>query len=380
MHIFEDLKPYICTFAGCKDELAQFPNRAGWAEHEFSQHRVTLSWSCPNCPQNFTNIPAWHSHVEEAHGHRFSGRQFEIAKEMAYKIEATRIEEAECPLCRIVVGKPRRGFVKHVARHMEETALMALPRNIEEDSDEDSVTSDYPSLEESRENPQAEIEVRRSLSSASPQPAAEEHIRTKAPPQRRPNRSLSRISTTVITEEDSDPAESSEAIVEQHQPRGSLIASRVAAGSNRLRSITSDLAEFDPPGYSMGRVDAMGPPSDEYPIPPPPKWLTSALVPLEQKYPDDRFEAIMRYTAVDIITDLPVTIRPDETPPENIKFMYYPRIKCEDCPGELYTPGPGTGTDNFEIHLMNKLHRAKVESWGRSRGAVPCQGSGATRG
>ena len=41
--------------------------------------------------------------------------------------------------------------------------------------------------------------------------------------------------------------------------------------------------------------------------------------------------------------------------------MYYPRIKCKDCPGKLYTPGPEMGVNNFEVHLRNKLHREKVD-------------------
>ena len=138
MHIFADLQPYICTFADCEDELAQFPNRAAWAEHEFSQHRITQSWSCPKCPQAFISVSGWQSHIQEKHFLFFSGHNCNVAKDMAHRTEATRIEDEECPLCRIVVGKPRRAFVKHVGRHMEEIALMALPRNVEEDSEEEN--------------------------------------------------------------------------------------------------------------------------------------------------------------------------------------------------------------------------------------------------
>ena len=152
MHIFADLQPYICTFADCEDELAQFPNRAAWAEHEFSQHRITQSWSCPECPQAFTSISGWQSHIQHRHCLVFSGPNLNVAKDMAYKTEATRVEDAECPLCRTVVGKPRRAFVKHVARHMEEIALMALPRNVEDDSEEGSVSTDRTSPEGSRTN------------------------------------------------------------------------------------------------------------------------------------------------------------------------------------------------------------------------------------
>ena len=76
----------------------------------------------------------------------------------------------------------------------------------------------------------------------------------------------------------------------------------------------------------------------------------------------------MRYTAVSTVTDMPISLRPNEPSPPDTKFMYYPRIKCLDCPGKLYTPGPETGVNNFEVHLKNRLHREKVERRVRDRG------------
>ena len=72
----------------------------------------------------------------------------------------------------------------------------------------------------------------------------------------------------------------------------------------------------------------------------------------------------MRYTAVSLETDLPVPMRmnADGKPPDDVKLMYYPRIKCLDCPGKLYTPGPETGVNNFEVHLRNRVHREKVDA------------------
>ena len=92
----------------------------------------------------------------------------------------------------------------------------------------------------------------------------------------------------------------------------------------------------------------------------------------------------MRYTAVSTITDMPISLRPNElrpnepSPPDT-KFMYYPRIKCLDCPGKLYTPGPETGVNNFEVHLKNRLHREKVERRVRERGRGRSAGPEATR-
>ncbi|KAL8681567.1 MAG: hypothetical protein Q9186_002307 [Xanthomendoza sp. 1 TL-2023] len=110
----------------------------------------------------------------------------------------------------------------------------------------------------------------------------------------------------------------------------------------------------------IGRVDAAGPPGPEHPIPAPPSWLTQALHRLQQSYPEDAFEGTMRYTAVSLTTDQPIALTKDQ-PQEDVKYMFYPRIKCKDCPGKLYTPGPEMGVNNFEVHLKNRLHREKVE-------------------
>ena len=73
----------------------------------------------------------------------------------------------------------------------------------------------------------------------------------------------------------------------------------------------------------------------------------------------------MRYTAVSTVTGLPtghasVTETELEQPVDR-SFMYYPRIRCLDCPRKLYATGPGDASvANFEIHLRNKIHIANV--------------------
>ena len=69
----------------------------------------------------------------------------------------------------------------------------------------------------------------------------------------------------------------------------------------------------------------------------------------------------MRYTAVSTDTDEPFTLRPNTSPPPNTKYCYYPRIKCKDCPGKLYTPDVTLGVNNFEVHLKNRHHRDRVQ-------------------
>ena len=55
--------------------------------------------------------------------------------------------------------------------------------------------------------------------------------------------------------------------------------------------------------------------------------------------------------------------------------MYLPRIRCHDCPGKLYSPGPETTVGNFEVHLKNRQHRERVD--GRvAGGSSAASGSG----
>jgi SWI/SNF-related matrix-associated actin-dependent regulator of chromatin subfamily B protein 1 len=98
--------------------------------------------------------------------------------------------------------------------------------------------------------------------------------------------------------------------------------------------------------------------------PPPPAWLTSVLTTLHQKYQHDSFAATMKHTAVN--RETLAVIRPDQLPqdgslPDHVKYQFLPRIKCNDCPGKLYTAGPEHTVENFEVHLKNKMHKERVE-------------------
>ncbi|KAI0402594.1 SNF5-domain-containing protein [Xylaria palmicola] len=120
-------------------------------------------------------------------------------------------------------------------------------------------------------------------------------------------------------------------------------------------------------GGQIGRVDAPATkPGEAQPIPPPPPaWLVSALEQFKQEdvYKNDQFEALMRYSAVDTNTGLPHVIPQGGQPtPAHVRFYFLPRIRCLDCPGKLYTPGPEMTAGNFEVHLKNKAHKERVEA------------------
>ncbi|KAK5629709.1 hypothetical protein RRF57_005424 [Xylaria bambusicola] len=120
------------------------------------------------------------------------------------------------------------------------------------------------------------------------------------------------------------------------------------------------------PPVQIGRVDAPPQkPGEPQPTPPPPPaWLASALEQFKQEdaYKNDQFEGIMRYTAVDTNTGASYPIPQNGQPvPPHVQFYFFPRIRCLDCPGKLYTPGPDTSASNFEVHLKNRNHRERVE-------------------
>lgn len=87
----------------------------------------------------------------------------------------------------------------------------------------------------------------------------------------------------------------------------------------------------------------------------------TGLAQLKQNYPNDSFEGMMRYSAVDMATMLPIANANATQPGQRLKYQYLPRIRCHDCPGKLYTPGPGMTVENFEVHLRNRQHKERVE-------------------
>ena len=147
MHVFGDLMPYICTFDGCPHKLRCFPSRSAWAHHEFEEHRFDRYWACPECPRKSCSTLDWEHHLNNAHNQKFAGHNLVSARNNACRISPKRAEDEQCPLCLVVLGKPRRAFVKHVCRHMEDIALMALPSNAEEDSEIGSISTNHTSNE-----------------------------------------------------------------------------------------------------------------------------------------------------------------------------------------------------------------------------------------
>jgi len=112
-----------------------------------------------------------------------------------------------------------------------------------------------------------------------------------------------------------------------------------------------------------GSVDAPNGQIDDTAQPPPPPWLAEALDGLRKTHPRDSFEGWMKPLPADKRTGQ--QIKPDDmehTPKEAIVQKWFPRIKCLDCPGKVYTAKPGDVVDNFMVHLKNRAHRERVDA------------------
>ena len=88
-HVFDDLRPYMCTVKDCSHDYVHFESR-----HE------------------------WIHHLKKSHGQAFAH---------------------ECPLCQVAL-KGEQAWISHVAHHLQEIALFVLPSY--EDKSEDGGSSD----------------------------------------------------------------------------------------------------------------------------------------------------------------------------------------------------------------------------------------------
>ncbi|KAK1756063.1 SNF5-like protein [Echria macrotheca] len=120
-----------------------------------------------------------------------------------------------------------------------------------------------------------------------------------------------------------------------------------------------------------GRMPAPPPPpigQPPHPLPAPPDWLIAALEELQKRQPDDRFEGVMRYCTINPKNGEPLPVVAGREYPADGEYFYLARIRCLDCTGKLYTPGPGETVENFEVHIRNRHHRDRVEERGQGQG------------
>ncbi|RPB22638.1 hypothetical protein L211DRAFT_314263 [Terfezia boudieri ATCC MYA-4762] len=118
-HIFKDLQPYICTFEDCAMPERLFRTRQAWYEHEVKYHRK--HWLCKMCNISFTEALLLEEHIKAYH-HTASDVAHILIEHCGVPVETAQI----CPLC--ATGHYPGQLQRHLARHLQELALFALPK------------------------------------------------------------------------------------------------------------------------------------------------------------------------------------------------------------------------------------------------------------
>ncbi|KAK0639447.1 hypothetical protein B0T16DRAFT_497542 [Cercophora newfieldiana] len=125
VHVFIDLKPYICTFDKCQRGDKAFATRKEWFQHELDFHRSRTVWSCGMCRKNFRT-------EKEFVGHLKSSREFDPQSLALILENCKRYAQddlgTQCPLCGTACGS-MWDLEDHLGRHLEKYALGAVPED-----------------------------------------------------------------------------------------------------------------------------------------------------------------------------------------------------------------------------------------------------------
>ncbi|KAH6849664.1 hypothetical protein B0I37DRAFT_306700, partial [Chaetomium sp. MPI-CAGE-AT-0009] len=161
-HAFSDLKPYVCTMGSSECDLQLFGDSRTWFEHELQHHRC--HWVCALCSRGpFRSVDAFRAHVQRGHPN-LSDTEASLLDQGSRRAPDV-IPAADCPFCdeweqkirtdleerttmALTVGSSaqtipqdmaadvlvveRDKFRRHAASHMEQLALFAIPRVVED--------------------------------------------------------------------------------------------------------------------------------------------------------------------------------------------------------------------------------------------------------
>ncbi|KAL8751529.1 MAG: hypothetical protein Q9184_006041 [Pyrenodesmia sp. 2 TL-2023] len=120
-HVLEDLQPYICTHQECDLGYHFFHNRDEWYEHESQRHRIM--WFCnTESHPNYDNRQNFINHMRKDHGAMLDESRFVKIRAMFQQPSCR--ADGTCNLCM----RECRNLKYHVSRHLQQTALFALPR------------------------------------------------------------------------------------------------------------------------------------------------------------------------------------------------------------------------------------------------------------
>ncbi|KAI8947429.1 hypothetical protein F4801DRAFT_592596 [Xylaria longipes] len=126
-HVFQDLRPYICTFSDCPDPQRRFLTRHDWIYHEMQMHR--LKWICQSCSREYVSKLGMTEHLQRVHHPSVRDQELTALLEMGERpIDEAHVDK--CPFCQGSMSTEK--LLDHMATHMEELALSSLLQNYED--------------------------------------------------------------------------------------------------------------------------------------------------------------------------------------------------------------------------------------------------------
>lgn len=125
-HVYQDLAPYTCTVVSCPSSgRDMFGSRRAWVEHEFQQHLAERVWSCGACSARLATKDAFLQHIERNHPEH-TAVESQIAAKATENIGWRMKSPLSCPFCAKGLDPLLHVYAKHVGRHLEQIALIAL--------------------------------------------------------------------------------------------------------------------------------------------------------------------------------------------------------------------------------------------------------------
>ncbi|PVH68986.1 hypothetical protein DL98DRAFT_578562 [Cadophora sp. DSE1049] len=122
-HVFRDLRPYICTFSDCLNPEKMYVTKHDWLYHEMQIHR--RRWICAGvCNASFDSKSSIEQHMRQKHAETFTEIQLPIVLDLCER-EMEPTETVTCAFC--PAEMTLLDLQGHVANHLEELALFALP-------------------------------------------------------------------------------------------------------------------------------------------------------------------------------------------------------------------------------------------------------------
>jgi hypothetical protein len=130
-HVFSDLQPYICTYSDCQLHEYFFDSLNDWFHHESRTHRV--EWFCnTDSHPSFVDKKDFLDHIHAVHAEPLDETQL-LSLHQGFQ-RPSDAYAGTCTLC----GQYANRLKSHLARHLEQLALFAIPQTdymapIEED-------------------------------------------------------------------------------------------------------------------------------------------------------------------------------------------------------------------------------------------------------